>query len=120
MDTPPDRKRLRFLWCEIRTPPFGTNARWESGRALQKLQEGETLSMPLSRPMPSIGRRCHELRIKDDEKKITWRIVYRTDADAVLVAEVFGKTTKKTPQEEIELCKQRFAAYDRIKKGETK
>ena len=48
------------------------------------------------------------------------RIVYRTDADAVLVAEVFGKTTKKTPQEEVELCKQRFAAYDRIKKGETK
>ena len=76
--------------------------------------------MPLSRPMPSIGRRCHELRIGDDEKKVTWRIVYRTDADAVLVAEVFGKTTQKTPQEEIELCKLRFAAYDRIKKGETK
>lgn len=60
------------------------------------------------------------LRIKDDEQKATWRIVYRTDADAVLVAEVFGKTTKKTPQQEIALCKRRFADYDRIKKGETK
>lgn len=76
--------------------------------------------MPLSRPMPSIGRRCHELRIKDDEQKVTWRIVYRTDTDAILVAEVFGKTTQKTPQQEIDLCKRRFADYDRIKKGERK
>ncbi len=90
------------------------------GRALQRLQEGDALSMPLSRPMPSIGRRCHELRIKDDEQKVTWRIVYRTDADAILVAEVFGKTTQKTPQQEIDLCKRRFADYDRIKKGERK
>ena len=109
MEAPPVRKPLRFLWCEIRTPPFGTKARWDSGRALQKLQEGETLSMPLSRPMPSIGRRCHELRIKDDEKKVTWRIVYRTDKDAVLVAEVFGKTTQKTPRREIEQAKRELA-----------
>ena len=74
--------------------------------------------MPLSRPMPSIGRRCHELRVKDDEQKATWRIVYRMDADAILIAEVFGKTTQKTPRQEIELCKQRFAKYDRIVKGE--
>ncbi|MBQ3806872.1 MAG: type II toxin-antitoxin system RelE/ParE family toxin [Kiritimatiellae bacterium] len=120
METPSDRKPLRFLWCEIRTPPVGAKARWEMGRALQRLQEGDTLSMPLSRPMRSIGRRCHELRIDDDERKITWRVVYRADADAILVAEVFGKRTQKTPQQEIELCKRRFAAYDRIKKGETK
>ena len=90
------------------------------GRALQRLQEGDVLPMPLSRPMRSIGRRCHELRIDDDEQKITWRVVYRTDADAILVAEVFGKTTQKTPQQEINLCKRRFDNYDRIKKGGTK
>ena len=76
--------------------------------------------MPLSRPMPSIGRRCHELRFKDDDQKVTWRIIYRIDTDAILVAEVFGKTTQKTPQQEIELCKRRFADYDRIKNGEKK
>ena len=118
MDATPGRKPIRFLWCEIKTPPIGRNARWEIGRALQRLQEGDALSMPLSRPMSSIGRRCHELRIKDDEQKVTWRIVYRTDANSILVAEVFGKSTQKTPQQEIELCKQRFAQYDRIVKGE--
>ncbi len=47
--------------------------------------------MPHSRPMPSIGPRCHELRIQDQSK--TWRIVYRRDSDAIVIAEVFAKTT---------------------------
>jgi hypothetical protein len=41
------------------------------------LQNNERLSMPHSRPMPSIGRRCHELRINDGD--LSWRIVYRVD-----------------------------------------
>jgi len=45
--------------------------------------------MPHSRPMPEIGRRCHELRIVDGEH--TWRIIYRADPDAIVIAEVFGK-----------------------------
>ncbi|MGD0310815.1 MAG: hypothetical protein ABSC02_16195 [Acidobacteriota bacterium] len=30
---------------------------------LRKLQKGQSLEMPHSRPMPAIGERCHELRI---------------------------------------------------------
>ncbi len=59
--------------------------------------------------MPSIGRRCHELRIIDDDS--TWRIVYRTDPDAVIIVEVFSKKTAQTPKRVIEICKKRLKEY---------
>ncbi len=37
----------------------------EADFLLRKLQQGKILSMPQSRPMPSIGAACHELRIVD-------------------------------------------------------
>jgi hypothetical protein len=52
--------------------------------------------MPQSRPMSSIGLRCHELRINDADT--TWRLIYRIDQDAIVIAEVFAKKTEKTPQ----------------------
>jgi phage-related protein len=70
----------------------------------------DTLSMPHSRPMPSIGPRCHELRI-DDEKK-TWRIVYRVDEDAIIILEVFNKKTARTPKRIIDVCQKRLKEYD--------
>ncbi len=60
--------------------------------------------------MPSIGARCHELRITDDDS--TWRIVYRTDPDAVIIVEVFSKKTAQTPKRVIEICKKRLKEYD--------
>lgn len=66
--------------------------------------------MPHSRPMPSIGRRCHELRITDENK--IWRIAYRTDPDAVVILEVFEKKSNKTPKLVIDNCKSRMRNYD--------
>jgi len=66
--------------------------------------------MPHSRPMPIIGLRCHELRISDTEA--TWRIIYRLDADAIIIGEVFSKKTGITPQKVIDICKKRFRDYD--------
>ncbi len=60
--------------------------------------------------MPAIGARCHELRIVDERH--TWRIVYRTDSDAIVIGEVFDKKTRATPQGVIERCKERFRRYD--------
>lgn len=60
--------------------------------------------------MPSIGRRCHELRIVDENK--TWRIVYRVDEDAILILEVFAKKATKTTKSVIEICKDRARRYD--------
>ena len=61
--------------------------------------------------MPSIGRRCYELRINDAGK--TWRIVYRLDVDAVVIGDVFQKTTRTTPARVIADCARRLRAYDR-------
>ena len=66
--------------------------------------------MPQLRPMPSIGARCHELRINDADT--TWRLVYRIDPDAIVIAEVFAKKTEKTPKEVVQACKNRLKEYD--------
>jgi len=56
-------KPLRWLHGEIKTPPLSVEARREMGLLLRDLQEGEMLSLPHSRPMPTIGSQCHELRV---------------------------------------------------------
>ena len=109
------RKPLVWLHGEIKTPPFSTEGRVEAGTLLRRLQEGETLSMPLSRPMPSIGARCHELRLRDEEHN--WRIIYRLDTDAIIIAEVFPKTSQQTPKKVIDTCKRRLAQYDEARRG---
>ncbi len=48
---------------------------------------------------------------------VTWRIVYRIDADAILVTAVFAKKTEQTPKREIDNCKARLAKYDADTKG---
>ncbi len=103
-------KPLVWLHGEVKTPPFSTDARVEAGYLLRQLQQGVRLPLPHSRPMPSIGVRCHELRINDENK--SWRIIYRLDADAVIILEVFEKKNRKTPQEVIENCKRRMRLYE--------
>ncbi len=104
-------KPLIWLHGEIKTPPFSMMARITAGLLLRKLQQGEKLSMPHSRPMPVIGKRCHELRI--DDAVISWRIIYRIDDDAIVVLEVFVKKTQQTPKSIIDKCQQRIRQYDR-------
>ena len=89
-------KPLIWLHGEVRTPPLSAAARVETGVLLRRLQRGESLGLPHSRPMPSIGSRCHELRITDEDA--TWRIVYRIDTDAIVIAEVFAKKTQVAPR----------------------
>ncbi|MGH8727613.1 MAG: type II toxin-antitoxin system RelE/ParE family toxin [Burkholderiales bacterium] len=52
----------------------------------------------------------HELRVGD--ANAIWRIWYRIDADAIVIADVFGKKTRTTPQSVIENCQRRFREYD--------
>ena len=75
---------------------------------LWRLQRGERLSLPHSRPMPSIGARCHEVRVLD----VAWRIVYRIDTDAIVILEVFKKKSVQTPRAVIDTCKRRMRQYD--------
>ncbi|HLL46065.1 MAG TPA: type II toxin-antitoxin system RelE/ParE family toxin [Longimicrobiaceae bacterium] len=101
---------LVWLHGEVKSPPFSHAARVEAGELLRRLQNGEMLALPRSRPMPTIGARCHELRIVDQD--LSWRIVYRVDKDAVVIAEVFQKSTRETPRHVIETCRRRLRLYD--------
>ena len=106
----PRHKPLIWKHGEVKSPPFSDAARLEAGFLLRQLQAGFKLSLPQSRPMPSIGARCHELRIVDEE--VTWRIMYRIDDDAIVIAEVFAKKTQTTSKKVIDTCKGRYKGYD--------
>jgi phage-related protein len=105
-------KPLVWLKGEVKTPPFSHRARLEAGYLMRLLQEGESIGLPHSRPMPVIGARCHELRINDESG--TFRIMYRVDPDAIVVLEVVKKKTEQTPQSVIETCRHRLRTYDRL------
>jgi phage-related protein len=105
-------KPLVWIEGEIKTPPFSGEARIEAGMLLRRLQRGESLGLPHSRPMPDIGPRCHELRIRDENGN--WRIFYHLSADAVAILDVHIKTTQKTPQAVLENCKRRLKLYQSI------
>jgi len=105
-------KPLVWLHGEVKTPPFSPEARLEVGYLLRLLQGGETLKLPWSRPMPSIGVRCHELRVNDVDQ--AWRIVYRVDSDAIIILEVFAKKTQTTPRRVVDTCKKRLERYESL------
>jgi phage-related protein len=104
------RKDVAWLHGDVKTPPFSTEARREAGYSIRERQDGRLLELPHSRPMPSIGPGVHELRIRD--VSANWRIIYRIDADAIVIGEVFDKKTSATPKPVIDVCKARFAQYD--------
>jgi phage-related protein len=103
-------KPLVWLKNEVKTPPFSASARVETGYLLRLLQQGDKLSLPHSRLMPTIGARCYELRVVDGEKN--WRVVYRVDTDAIIILDVFQKKTQATPKNVIDNCKRRIKQYD--------
>jgi phage-related protein len=106
-------KPLVWLKGEVKTPPFSKAGRLLAGFLLRSLQRGHFLSLPHSRPMPSIGPRCHELRVRDERQ--SWRLVYRIDADAIVIAEVFPKQSQATPIRIIETCRRRLSQYDQAR-----
>lgn len=103
-------KPLVWLHGEIKTPPFSQKARLEAGILLRLLQRGELIGLPRSRPMPTVARRCHELRIND--RNVSWRMIYRIDTDAIVLLDVFNKKTSRTPRRIVDLCKKRLREYD--------
>jgi phage-related protein len=102
-------KPLVWLHGEIKTPPFSETGRVDAGFLLRRLQQSEVLSLPHSRPMPTVGGHSHELRINDGDH--AWRIIYHVEPDAVVILEVFSKKTAATPQQTIETCRKRLAAF---------
>ncbi len=44
--------------------------------------------------------------------------MYRVDADAIVIAEVFSKKAQATPRQVMEVCKRRLRAYDKAAREE--
>jgi phage-related protein len=110
----PKHKPLVWLHGEVKSPPFSKEGRLEAGFLLRRLQRGDLLEMPASRPMPTVGVRCHELRVNDSSGQ--WRLVYRIDSDAIVIAEVFSKKTRATPKPIVDVCRKRLKEYDNARK----
>ena len=108
----PRDKPLAWLRGEIKTPPFGSDARVEAGFLLRRRQRGESLSLPQSRPMPTVGAGCHELRMVD--AKMTWRIIHYIAPDAIVILDVFQKQTERTPKTILEACRRRLREFKRL------
>jgi len=95
---------------EIRRLPFEIRA--DLADALARLDEGLALSMPLSRPTPTIGRSVHELRIKNRSGQ--YRIIYALiERGSIHVLHAFKKTTESTPKRNIEIARQRLTEVRR-------
>lgn len=93
---------------EIRELPV--SIRGDLADALARLEAGLGLSMPLSRPMPGIGRGVHELRLKD--RSGAYRVVYALiHSGTVHVLHAFKKTTQATPKRNIEVARRRLKEY---------
>ena len=86
---------------------FPTKVRKTIGQVILELQKGEKLSMPLSRPVKSIGPGVEEIRSKDLNG------IYRTFylarmKDRIIVFHAFITKTQKTPKKEIKIAKKRL------------
>jgi len=93
--------------CQKEVEEFPEDIREDLADLLAKLDVGLMLSMPISRPMPSVGRGVHELRLKD--RSGIYRVIYvlLKQGDIWLV-HAFKKKTQQTPQQAIDLAKKRL------------
>ena len=112
----PRDKPLVWLRGEVKTPPFGPDARVEAGFLLRRLQRGDGIGLPHSRPMPDIGPRCHELRIVDGP--VNWRIMHYIAPDAIVILDVFRKKTAATTKSVIAECRKRLTEFQRVVKDQ--
>jgi phage-related protein len=86
---------------------FPKSVRRELGKAIFDLQQGAVLTMPLSRPMPSIEQGAAELRIRD-RSGIYRAFYYTRSTRGILVFHAFVKKTQATTLHELILGKKRL------------
>ena len=111
----PHDKPLVWLRGSVKTPPLGPDARIEAGFLLRRLQRGDGLGLPHSRPLADIGPGCHELRIVDGA--VNWRIMYHIASEAIVILDVFRNKTPTTPKSVIGECARRLAEVRRVMGG---
>ncbi len=93
--------------CERELEDWPEEVRGELADVIARLERGHMLSMPLSRPMPSIGSGIHELRFRD--KSGIYRTIYwLAGKGSIYLLHAFQKKTQKTPPQNIEIAKDRL------------
>lgn len=93
--------------CRKEILDFPEDVRGEMADALARLDEGQILSMPLSRPMPSVGKGVHKSRFRDGTG--IYRVIYvLVGGDSIYLIHAFIKKTSQTPQLNIDLAKKRL------------
>jgi phage-related protein len=93
--------------CKKEISEFPESVRENITDAAARLDLGQILQMPLSRPMPSIGKGVHELRFKD--RSGIYRVIYvLLGKGTIWFLHAFTKKTEKTPDQNIEVAKKRL------------
>ncbi len=98
-------KRVEWSKKALKTlKDFPRIIRQEVGFLIRELQIGKKLRMPSSRPMPIIGKNCHELRVRGTDG--SYRIFYfLKTGNKIIIFHAFKKKTQRTPKKEIETGK---------------
>lgn len=93
--------------CQKEILDWPDEVREDLADAIARLERGQVLSMPLSRPMPSIGKGVHELRLKD--RSGIYRVIYfLPGASQIWILHAFKKTSQATSRQDIEIAKDRL------------
>jgi phage-related protein len=93
--------------CEAELRSLPEDLRADLLDAVARLRAGVKLSMPLSRPMPSIGRAVHELRLRG--RGGSFRVIYLIKTDeAIYLVHAFKKSSQKTSPKNIWVASQRM------------
>ncbi|MBY0385183.1 type II toxin-antitoxin system RelE/ParE family toxin [bacterium] len=93
--------------CQKEIHELPQDIRNDLADALARLNEGHKLSMPLSRPMPSVGKGVHELRFRD--RAGIYRVIYvLLGGGSIYLIHAFMKKTAQTPVQNIDLAKRRL------------
>ncbi|MGE0822258.1 MAG: type II toxin-antitoxin system RelE/ParE family toxin [Candidatus Binatia bacterium] len=93
--------------CQRELQRFPEEIRGDLADALARLDAGQGLAMPLSRPMPIIGNGVHELRLKD--RSGAYRVFYALPGAGVMyVLHALQKKTRTTPKSNLDVARKRL------------
>jgi phage-related protein len=92
--------------CEREIAVFPNEVKKDLALLVGRLASGIKLSMPVSRPLVSVGKNVFELRIIDPSG--AFRVVYvLKKRDAIYLVHAFKKKSQKTPKKNLDLVRQR-------------
>lgn len=80
------------------------------GSILTRLQKGESVGEPDTKPMKSVANSCYEIRLKAADGIYRAFYILKTEL-GILVFHSFKKKSQKTPQKEIDTAKARLKEF---------